>query len=406
MNQKTPVLEGVSILKLWMIPSAFVFYCLSVFVPWVPRSWRPPCNNSWALALHDAFAKSAEFGSDVVFTFGPYGFLYFGSTPHTYALTIIGWAVMAVGYCVAVWKALNISELPSWTKLLGAVLVTGITTSVDVVDAQIYAFTVFASAAWILSNPKDFFSNTIVGFSLALASLVKFSWLLAIAPCVATITFLGLIYQSRCSLVGAIYAFSCITLWLAAGQTISSIGIYLSSSLEITGGYAEAMQLDHPWGMNNVWAYVSIAIFLLGLFAYELFPKKKLPASAFFCALALNLLIGFKAGYVRHDHHEVVSSALLVSIGILLFCILRNRFLASIASLAALILYGLSIMLNEENPSFESRFAKTYQLQGIWDFFNFLTGKVTPGQIYANDMDSIAKSHQFNLPSGTTSVRL
>lgn len=400
-NRKFLVLDKVKILKLWIIPAVFVFYCLSVFVPWVPRSWQPPCNNSWVLALHDAFVNSADFGSDVVFTFGPYGFLYFGSTPQTYALTVIGWATLAAGYCVAVWKALNMSGLPSWGKLIGALLVTGITASVDVVDAQIFAFVAFASAAWILNRPKDIPSNAIVGLSLALASMVKFSWFIAIFPCVAAITFIGMILKHRCASVGIIYALSCIALWLAADQSISSIGIYLSSSLEITGGYAESMQLEHPWGVSNVWAYIIIASFLLSLSAYELFPKRALPAIALLGSLALILLIGFKAGYVRHDHHEVVSSALLVSIGILLFYILSNRVLISIASAAALILYGLSTNLHEENPSFESRFAKTYQLRGMWDFFRFITGKVDPDQCYAADMESIAKNHPFNLPSGT-----
>ena len=65
------------LLRKWICPALFTFYTISVFVPWVPRSWRPPCNNSWALVLHDAFVKRAAFGTDVVFTFGPYGFLCF-----------------------------------------------------------------------------------------------------------------------------------------------------------------------------------------------------------------------------------------------------------------------------------------------------------------------------------------
>ena len=40
-------------------PALYTFYTFSVFVPWGPRSWRPPCNNSWALVPHDAFYFSS-----------------------------------------------------------------------------------------------------------------------------------------------------------------------------------------------------------------------------------------------------------------------------------------------------------------------------------------------------------
>jgi hypothetical protein len=74
----------------WVWLALFCAYALSVFVPWIPRSWSPPCNNSWALVLHEAFVERAVFGSDVVFTFGPFGFLYFGATPDTYLFTLLG----------------------------------------------------------------------------------------------------------------------------------------------------------------------------------------------------------------------------------------------------------------------------------------------------------------------------
>ncbi|MBC8127957.1 MAG: hypothetical protein H8M99_12520, partial [Gloeobacteraceae cyanobacterium ES-bin-144] len=169
----------------------FIVYSGSVFVPWVPRSWQPPCNNSWVLVLHDAFIRRLGFGTDVVFTFGPYGFLYYGAIPQTYLVTLLGWLLISVGYVIAVWKAFDTSHFPNWAKMLFALLVTVVSASLDVVDAQVFVFVAFASVAWIFSKPKSIVCNVLVGTALALTSLVKFSWFIAIAPCVVTLTVLG-----------------------------------------------------------------------------------------------------------------------------------------------------------------------------------------------------------------------
>jgi hypothetical protein len=390
--------------KRWVCPILFTIYTFSVFVPWRPSSWQPPCNNSWALVLHDAFIKRAAWGTDVVFTFGPYGFLYYGATPQTFFLTLIGWLLLGTGFSIAVWKALGMSTLPPWAKLIGALLLTACTAMVDVVDAQIFSFAAFAAAAWILAYPKDIPSNVLVGAALALASLVKFSWLIAIAPCVAAMTLFGIIRQRNSALIGAIYAITTVVLWLAAGQSISSVGAYLHNSLEITSGYAEAMQLGHPWGITNVCAFVFLALILVSLPLFHLFRKDPFSTSVFSGTMTFLLFVAFKAGVVRHDHHEVVSMAFLVAIAILLFYVIHQRALASVAVAWALVLFGLSLSLHENNRAFQPRMKQTVQLQGISDFFSLLSGKLNPAKHYANDMKPIAANLPFVLPEGTVDL--
>jgi hypothetical protein len=53
----------------------FVFSCLR------PAELPERCNpieDSWIQALHLAFVHHLQFGRDIVFTFGPWGFLYAG----------------------------------------------------------------------------------------------------------------------------------------------------------------------------------------------------------------------------------------------------------------------------------------------------------------------------------------
>jgi len=391
--------------SVWLL--LFTIYTVSVFVPWVPRSWQPPCNNSWALILHNAFIKGEAFGSEVVFTFGPFGFLYFGAIPQTHLLTLLGWLLIAAGFVIAVWKALQASLFPGWGKMLCALAVTAVTASVDVPDAQIFAFVAFASVAWLIIRPTGIAANTIVGVALALASLVKFSWFVAIVPPVVAITLFEAIRERRCAIISVVYGFSCVLLWLASGQSLGSVGPYLGLSLEVAGGYAAAMQLGHAWGMTNVWWFLLIAFVLLALYFFPL--RKRDPWSSLGCSgvLAFLLFITFKAGFVRHDHHEVVAFAVLVAVGVLVVSMSRGLILTSLTSLAlaaSLILYGSSVRLHLRNPSFEPRFGQVFRLGGVSDFARFLSGGVSPAASYDFSMKQVVGAQDLELPIGTVDL--
>jgi hypothetical protein len=45
--------------------------------------------------LHTAFAERLQFGRDVVFTFGAWGFLYGGYHPATYSIPVFVWELFS-----------------------------------------------------------------------------------------------------------------------------------------------------------------------------------------------------------------------------------------------------------------------------------------------------------------------
>jgi hypothetical protein len=291
--------------------------------------------------------------------------------------------------------------------MLCALVVAAVTASVDVPDAQVYAFIAFASVAWITTKPQGIASNCIVGVALALASLVKFSWFVAIVPSVGIMTLFGIIHKRKSGLIGAIYGVACLFLWLASGQSLNSVPTYLRSALEVTGGYAAAMQLNHPWGMTNVWGFILIAVCLDAFLYCRWRGRDLLTSIGEVGTLGFILFISFKAGFVRHDHHEVVALAVLVSIALLVVGVSQGRVMTSLASLilvASMILYGLSIRLHLRNPSFEPRLKQTFQLAGIADFARFVTGGVSPENCYERDMRQMAGKQRFELPGGTVDL--
>ena len=391
----------------WLSPLLFAIYVLSVFVPWVPRSWQPPCNNAWVLVLHDAFLGQAAFGSDVVWTFGPYGFLYFGAVPQTYLLTLFGWVLFSAAYGLVVWRIMRQRDMPDLARLAIAVILTGVVATVDVVDAQVYAFAAFVSATWLLTSPKDLTLTILTGIALALASLIKFSWFMAIAPCVLALSTYELFHERRPAFLGLIYCASGIALWLASGQALASLPTYLSVSLEVAGGYAEAMQLAPPWGIASALAYLAVALPLVGL--VSLSRSLEQPARSVLAGvIAYLLFIAFKAGFVRNDYHEVVSMATLLAVSVLAFCLQKREQTPRSLALAMLgasgALFGIIFLIHHNNPSFQHRLAQSTQLDGVVALARFITGDIDAEKICRDDMAAIARSQPLSVPAGTIDI--
>jgi hypothetical protein len=78
-------------------------YCLLTILPWSPVGYGFDLDQSWASALHVAFANKIQFGKDFIYTYGPYGFLqvnlYF---PETYGYFFAFRLLIAI----AVWTGL------------------------------------------------------------------------------------------------------------------------------------------------------------------------------------------------------------------------------------------------------------------------------------------------------------
>jgi hypothetical protein len=82
---------------------------LFAFCRFMP-SFRPGGYNNfdaWIQILHFAFAERLQFGRDIVFTFGPWGFLYGGDHPATHWISVVVWTVLAVVFWWAAWRVVT-----------------------------------------------------------------------------------------------------------------------------------------------------------------------------------------------------------------------------------------------------------------------------------------------------------
>ena len=315
---------------------AFVWLCLIyVFVP--PAPLVPDFSDAtWQAWLTEAFLRRLSFGTSVVFTYGPWGFL---AEPRG-SLEILPWLrvgrlVLAAGTSVGAGilfarlierPVLRYVTLTAFLTLANPILILPVLLALAVFDFR-------------LGLPRTLAFFLIP--SCALASHVKFTslWLLAV---LAILLLAKEVALDRRFPWQALTLAVCYAAWfLAAGQSLAGLPSYLRAASLISGGYEGAMALAGPA------SFPVLGLLLVFLVCWMAFANMLRSRSWSYAAgsawLAFALFAGFKMTFVRNeaDHYWLgmgeflLPVALVISLlpGARLHIVLR----AAVATLAAVL---------------------------------------------------------------------
>ena len=84
---------------------ALMVAIVCVIVPFSPAMPADGLDPSWQFAMNQAVAQNLRFGTDIVFTLGPYASLYTKLYhPGTDKIMLIGSIYIAIAYCLLTWK--------------------------------------------------------------------------------------------------------------------------------------------------------------------------------------------------------------------------------------------------------------------------------------------------------------
>jgi len=349
-----------------------LLYCLSVYVPWGYRPYINPSNNGWVLTLHYAFTHGWQSGKDIIFTFGPLGFLYYGITPITECYTILAWLFMGVVLFLSVNELLGRSIIKSKIKsLIITVLAVGVVVIPDVVDAQAYLL-IFTYILFEITEVNKEWIRNLLAVSLAILSLVKFSWAIAAFGVISTVEISACV-KREWRFAMAFFLGTFIALWAWSKQEIFNLFGYFSNSWEVASKYGMAMSVSTPNTGIKILVYTITCATLLFLYIKYFLGKSHRKSNAFLLlAIAFYLFIIFKAGYVRNDYHEVVSICTLISSILLSFLFLeisRRKKLILLAMpgiMLLVVLYGYN-----SNIYFDQRIKKALG-GGFYDAYSYL----------------------------------
>jgi hypothetical protein len=266
----------------------------------VPGPPAATLDASWQEMLIHAHLNGLQFGKDIIFTWGPLGFLcshfHMGRQG---ALALILWqSVGQLGVASALTYLTR--ELALGRRLLfTAALLAFHWLFQDTVYLVLIALITLAG---LMRRDVSTAQLIVWVFVLGFLSQVKFTYMvLAAAGVVAAATGWALRDSSKRALVLACgYAIGVLGSWMAAGQNLDNFYPYLRRSLEITSGYGSAMALDEPTS-EFIWG---ATITLLGIaFSWDVWRSLSerafgRPASVF---LAFSFYVIWKEAFTRAD---------------------------------------------------------------------------------------------------------
>lgn len=256
-------------------------------------------DPSWNAVLEYAAAHNLQFGKDIVFTYGPLGYL---NTSYGQGLLVPQRIAFALAWGVIVaWSATALArQIPGKMKFV--FLVWFLVFFIGSIEQP--PFLVMAYCCMILTGDVRKHKAAAATFLIALAllSLVKFTFFMAaavgIAICVTVQIFKRDIKSA--ATIATFFGTVFLALWLATGQQLVNLGPWIKGSLEISSGYSSAMSVLPKTNVFFACAAAG-AIFLaaLALIARTAQLSKSVIGTAL--TTTLFLFLTWKLSFVRAD---------------------------------------------------------------------------------------------------------
>src|SRR3990170_1561694 len=217
-------------------------------------------DPSWRIGLNMAMMKNFQFGQDIVYNFGPLGYLF----QPTYVDFIL-WAISSSFTVIihflflSTMAMLALKSSATWKQhvLLVPALLLAIFFFIEykvLLTAMILFYLIMTSQ---VSRMYGICLLVVSALLLGIASLLKYNTLLISANMIIIAMAVFIYKRQFLRLVSLLLTYSgvLLALWLLTGQKLSGLPVYLARSYEISSGYNAAMAIKGP-----VWhLYVGLA---------------------------------------------------------------------------------------------------------------------------------------------------
>jgi hypothetical protein len=268
------------------------------------RPFEQGRDPNWQLALHYAFAHDLVFGKDIVFTYGPLGFLYSRLVyPETSGYLLLFDFFTYVLFCTVL--VLSLRRLRLVTEVLACILLCyAVGTYRQPLDSSIIYlfFSFFFLAHGTVAESR---LSSLIGIGCAV-----FSFFLKISCGIVALGFALLLLSARLLsdtnkreatllLVTTVCSF-CVA-WMALPVDLLA---YLSSGLELISGFGHAMHRVNP-NTSHFFTMAGTSFLLFGAGALFSLPRwaSRLPLVVCMVLTTAFLFLLFKQGFVRADGH-------------------------------------------------------------------------------------------------------
>ena len=266
----------------------------------VPGPPDAKLDASWQEMLLVARSQSLQFGRDIIFTWGPWGFLcsrfHLGSLE---ALPILIWQTAG-----QVLLALGLVTLTRSLALCRRLAFVAATLAFHWLfqDSVYFVLITLIGISGLMAKDSTLLKLALWAVVLGFLAQIKFTYFLIASAAAGCAIACALLRRSRENALVIALGFSGSVLgaWVAAGQTPNNLYPYLRRSLEITSGYGDAMGFDESWPVFLWGAALALSC---ALFIWRLWrtgaDRALAPSAAAF--LGFTLFVMWKESYTRAD---------------------------------------------------------------------------------------------------------
>jgi hypothetical protein len=259
----------------------------------------PGVDHSWQLGLLMASERGLDFGTEVIFTFGPLGFLHVPLVGYAdlAVLTFLYQAALYVALATALVWALRAS-LPMLAAAVVAYLAIAVLPAIEIAIA-VPAIVCLG----LLGRDRSDLAIVVLAAAGAVYAALEQLGKISHGPVIFAICLLALIGMRarwwQLAAYVAAFAGAVLLLWVATGQSLSDLPDFVRNGREIVSGYSEAMAVSTAPGWQAPVAALALAATVAAAAAFGRFPDGR----ARWCAAALvgiAAFLMFKEGVVRY----------------------------------------------------------------------------------------------------------
>jgi len=343
--------------------SGALWFAFAICVPWMPDFSVTGLDPSWRLSLHYFYEHGYVYGKDIIFTYGPYGFIStYTYYPATYRILVFAYLFFAAVYTAAGWDILrNVIRHKGllFLAILAATLfLAPAPNNNGTGDTFFYPAGILFFVSYLMERDKPFgMRNFFLVGVLAAASLMKYSFFIGSVSLLFFVSLDGMLFKKKAPFLLFLYCGILAGLWVLAKQPLAALGPFLLAEANLAHYYGATM--SYPLTVYYARFVFYIVIFVLFLAVFLIAQWRRTGRQALLPSLtlaAMGFLI-FRAAFTRPDHSGVAMSYVAI-LGIYLIPflneVLKTRwwkfFLALLLTLVLTL--GYTYGLKPLDPSF------------------------------------------------------
>lgn len=301
----------------WVAPCLAAFLASLAFVPFPRQPFLLDDSLSEKAVLSSAHEQGWHYGKDIVFTYGPWGYLvsrhYF---PHQHGVQIVVLTCLsfftALGACLLAWR------IRLFWRILFVTLFVYLTANIDP-RADLVLYLAILCWGWlclITSGIRLLFCAFCFALAAVFGVMVKANFLFVAIFSAGVLMTDNLLKRRRGIAAGLVLGLSAMfaTAWLLSGQRLGDLPAFFANAWSIIEGYDQTVGLDAPstFGRRGIIVAVlamgAVVTRVLGVGPWtEAVPISRVRwrTAAIMLWLLFFIFVVWKHGFVRADLYHM-----------------------------------------------------------------------------------------------------